>query len=129
MEITRKLAYITNASLEVRDRGILMFNIWVDYEEGCSQCVGNFALDTYNETTKEREGTAYGCEMIRQILLELKVNDFCEMSGKHIWVLGSGKGLGFTPTGIQALKGTNKDRKAVIFSEVLEMFKERSYGV
>lgn len=124
MEITRKLAYITNASLEVRDRGILSFKIWVDYEEGCSQCVGNFALDTYNETSKEREGTAYVCEMIRQILLELVVNDFSEMAGKHIWVMGSGAGLGFTPTGIQALKGNNKNRKGVIFSKVLEMFKE-----
>ena len=124
MEITRKLAYITKASLAVMDRGILSFNICVDYEEGGSQCIGNFALDTYNETTKEREGTAYGCEMIRQILLELSVNDFSEMTGKHIWVMGTGKGLGFTPTGIQALKGNNKNRKAVIFSEVLDMFKE-----
>lgn len=124
MEINRKLAYITKASLEVMDRGILSFKIWVDYEEGCSQCVGNFSLDTYNETSKEREGTAYGCEMIRQLLLELKVNDFSEMAGKHIWVMGSGEGLGFTPTGIQALKGNNKNRKGVIFSEVLSVFKE-----
>jgi len=60
--------------------------------------------------------------MIRRLLLELCVNDFSEMKGKHIWVIGEGEGLSFTPKGIQALRGDNPKSKPVMFSEVAEMF-------
>jgi len=116
----KELAKIRKAGLEIQERGILNFWIHVDYESGCSQGVGGYALDTYNPARKEREGTAYGCEIIRQLLLCLNVNDFSEMAGKNIWVLGEGEGLSFKPKGIQRLstdKGSDK-HKAVIFEDV-----------
>ena len=98
--------------------------IHVDYEEGSSQGVGGFALDEYIEEIKERIGTAYGCEMIRRILIELNVNDFSEMKGKKIWVYGDGEGLRFRPEGISSLHVDNSKSKPVMFDEVLKEFSD-----
>lgn len=120
--MNKQLAKISKASLEIQERGILNFWIYVDYEEGCSQGVGGIVLDEWDKEKEERVGTAYGCEMIRRLLLELCVNDFSEMKGKYIWVIGEGEGFSFKPLGIQALRGDNKNSKPVMFSEVAEMF-------
>jgi len=120
----KKLAKISKASLEMKERGILNFWIYVDYEEGCSQGVGGIVLDTYDKNKECRVGTAYGCEVIRQLLLALDVNDFSEMKGKHVWVLGEGETLDFKPKGIQPLYVDNKSKnKPVIFEEILKEFK------
>ena len=118
----KKLAKISKAVLEIQERGILNFFMFVDYEEGGSQGVGGLALDIYDREKERRVGTAYGCEMIRRLLIELNVNDFSEMAGKHIWVLGNGEGFSFEPAGIQALKGDGGSDNGVIFSEILEEF-------
>jgi len=117
--MNKQLGIITKANLEIKERGILNFWLYVDYEEGCSQGVGGIVLDEYNEDTKERVGTAYGCEMIRQLLLCLNVNDFSEMKGIHIWVVGEGEGFSFKPKGIQALR--DNGGKKVIFDDILEI--------
>ena len=117
-----KLARITSASLEIQDRGILNFWIMVEYEEGCGQGIGGLVLDTYDKTLKQRVGTAYGCEIIRQLLLCFNVNDFSEMKGKDIFVLGEGDGFGFNPKGVKALRADGG--MSVIFDDVLKMFKE-----
>ena len=124
MEYVKNLAKITKAKLEIRERGILNFWIFVDYEGSGSQAVGGFALDDWNEETRQREGSAAGCEMIRRLLLELQVDDFSEMKGKYIWLLGEGEGLSFTPKGIQRLwvDGGNNS-KPLIFQEVFDQFK------
>lgn len=118
----KKLAKISKASLEIKERGILNFWIYVDYEDGLSQGVGGIALDSYNEDKNERVGTAYGCEMIRRLLIEFNVNDFSEMKDKHAYVLGEGDGFRFTPTGIQSLKTDNPTTKPVIFADVANEF-------
>jgi hypothetical protein len=121
--MNKKLAKISKASLEIKERGILNFWIYVDYEEGCSQEVGGIVLDTYDKTKECRVGTAYGCEVIRQLLLALDVNDFSEMKGKHVWVLGEGEYLNFKPKGIQPLYVDNKSKnKPVIFDDILKEF-------
>lgn len=122
----KKLAKITNASLEIQERGILNFWIHVDYEEGCSQGVGGIALDDFDKIKDTRVGTAFGCELIRRILLELHVDDFSEMKNKIIWVYGDGEGFSFTPRGISSLYVNNMNSKPVIFSEVLSEFKENT---
>lgn len=117
----KKLAKVTKAHLEIQERGILNFWIFVDYEEGCSQGVGGIALDQYDPLKKERVGTAYGCEVIRQLLLLFNVNDFSEMKGKMVWVLGEGTGFSFTPTGLESLRVDGKP-KQVIFDSILAQF-------
>lgn len=117
--MNKKLAKIRKAELEIKERGILSFWINVDYEEGCSQGVGGMALDTYDNEKKERIGTAYGCEMIRRLLIALNVDNFSEMKGKHVWVYGEGTGLSFRPTGIGSLR-TDHDKPPVIFADVAQ---------
>ena len=118
----KQLAKISKASLEIQERGILNFWIHVDYESGCSQGVGGLCLDAYDKDKESRVGTAYGCEMIRQLLIELKVNDFSEMKGKHVWILGEGEGLSFKPTGVQALKGDGGSDDGVVFADIAAQF-------
>ena len=123
----KKLAKITKASLEIKERGILNFWIHVDYEDGCSQGVGGLVLDEWDEEKKRRVGTAYGCEMIRQLLLVTNTNDFSEMKGKMIWVIGEGDGLSFTPKGIQALMvDCGSHDKIVMFDDILAEFPEET---
>ena len=117
----KKLAKVSKATLEIKERGILNFWIYVNYEEGCSQGVGGLCLDEWDKSSEERVGTAYGCEMIRQLLLLYNVNDFSEMKGKMVWVLGEGKGLSFAPKGRESLSVDGKQQR-VIFSEVFEKF-------
>ena len=121
--MNKELARITSASLEIKERGILNFWINVDYENGFSQGVGGIALDTYDKEKDARIGTAYGCEMIRQLLLVLGVNDFSQMKGKDIWVLVEGSNLNIKPIGIQALKADGG--KQLIFGDILEQFKNK----
>ena len=116
-KVEKKLARIKSATLEIKERGILSFWIFVDYEDGGSQGIGGIALDDYCEDAGDRIGTAYGCEMIRQVLICLNVDDFSQMKGKDIWVLGHGKGFCFKPCGIASLKADGG--KEFIFEDVL----------
>ena len=119
----KKLAKVTKVDFNIRDRGILMFYLMVNYEEGFSQGVGGMCLDDYDEDKKERVGTAYGCEMIRQLLLTLDVDNFEYAKGRIIWVLGEGEGFSFKPLGIQSLNVHGK-QKTMIFDDILAQFKQ-----
>jgi len=120
--MNKLLAKISSASLEIKERGILNFWIHVDYEEGCSQGIGGIALDSYDKAKNKRVGTAYGCEMIRRILLAFDVNDFSELKGKHLWVIGEGEGFSFNPKGVQALSVDSKNDTPVIFTDIASEF-------
>lgn len=123
----KKLAKITKAHLEIQERGILNFWIFVDYEERegvFSQGVGGIALDTWNEVKRKRVGSAFGAEVIRQMLLCIGVNDFSEMKGKYIWVLGEGEGMQFAPKGIQSLNTEKSKGMQVVWEDILKEFGE-----
>jgi len=121
----KKLAKIKSASLSLQSAGVFTFWINVDYEDGLSQNVGGYALDTYDADKKCRVGTAYGCEMIRRLLEEFGINDFSEMAGKYVWVIGEEGKLGFQfrPTGIKRLSCDRVDTKGVMFDEIFRDFK------
>ena len=121
--MNKELACIKSASLEIQEREILNFWIHVDYENGFSQGIGGLSLDAYDKAKGTRIGTAYGCEMIRQLLLTLNVNDFSEMRGKDIWVLTEGSNLNIKPIGIQTLRADGG--KQIIFNDILEQFKSK----
>lgn len=118
-----QLAKITDASLTIQENGILSFSIWVEYEnDGSVQNIGGYTLDNYSEKLKTRVGTAYGCEIIRRLLLELGVNDFSEMKDKVIWVIGIGNDNNFKVKGIRSLNinRQNNKNKGVIFEEIAQ---------
>ena len=50
--MNKKLAKVSKATLQLQERGILMFWIFVDYEEGCSQGIGGLCLDEYDKEKK-----------------------------------------------------------------------------
>lgn len=120
----KRLAKIESASLNIKDRGILTFWVHVEYEEGCHQGVGGIALDGWSEEKQDRVGTAGGCELIRQLLLCLDVDDLSRAKGKIIWVIGEGEGLSFRPKGIEALRVNKSPVQRVVWKEVFEMFEE-----
>jgi len=122
--MNRQLAKIASLNLSYQDRQILMLNMTVDYEIGVTQNIfGGLVLDEpvkdNDEKFSHRQGTAFGCEMIRIILDTLKINDFSEGKGKYIHVLGEGEGFSFKPKGLETLR-VDGDQKKIIFSEVLE---------
>ena len=127
--MNRQLAKIRTLNLNYQDRQILMLNLNVDYETGCSQNIfGGLILD---EPVKDsagkfshRQGSAFGCEMIRLILDVLKIDDLSEGKGKYIHVLGEGGGFDFKPKGLETLR-VDGDQKKIIFSEVLEKMKTK----
>jgi len=121
--MNRQLAKITSLKLSYQDRYILMLNLDVDYESGCSQNIfGGLVLDEPiigdDGKFSHRQGTSFGCEMIRLILDVLKINDLSEGKGKYIHVLGEGGGFDFKPKGLETLR-VDGDQKKIIFSEVL----------
>jgi hypothetical protein len=54
-------------------------------------------------------------------LLALGVDDFAEMEGKTIWVIGEGQGFAFKPKGIKQLE-IDGGGDAVIFDEIAAEF-------
>lgn len=118
---TRQLAKIKKAGLTMEP--VLSFWVSVNYEEGCSQNIGGYALDSYDKATKGKVGTACGCEIIRRLLLELQVNDFSEMAGKMLWVYGTGEGFGFKPTGIKRLYVDGDRTETLFFEDIYEQFR------
>lgn len=122
---SKKLARVSKAFLERKERNILNFWVMVDYEEGCSQGVGGIALDEWDAEKQKRIGTAYGCEMINKVLTVFDVNDFSEMKGKLIYVLGTGEGLSFRPCGFERLHLDSKhgsEDNICDFNKIYEQF-------
>lgn len=118
-----KLAKVESASLEIKERGILNFWVQVAYEDGFHQGVGGLTLDDWDKRLERRIGTAYGCEMIRQLLLFFGVNNLNEAKGQVVYVVGEGEGLSFKPTGfkhLNILKGNRPDH--ICFNEIANEF-------
>lgn len=120
----KKLSKVSSASLEIKERGILNFWVHVDYEDGCSQGVGGLALDTYDKEKECRVGTAYGCEMIRQLLLFFNVNNLADCKGQYIYVLGEGQGLSFKPKGFEKLYVDDCKSSKMLFDDIYREFGE-----
>jgi hypothetical protein len=124
--VEKKLAKVKSATLEIKERGILNFWVFVDYEDGFSQGVGGICLDDYDKERKTRVGTAYGCEMIRQLLLFFNVNNLEECKGQMVYVTGEGKGLAFNPNGFEHLRVNDKFQiRKINFNEIRDIFSDK----
>ena len=117
----KKLAKIDRAGLSI-EREMLTYWIYVKYEEGGGQRVGGHVLDTYNQDKERREGTQYGCEIIRIILIAFKINDLHELKGRVIWIYGEGEGLKFKPLGISPLRVDSKEDHIIIFDDIAKEY-------
>ena len=121
-----QLAVIEYLRFSYQDRGILTLDCTVSYEEGGGQMILNSVLCNPVKVDGEtqRQGTAYGCELIRLFLDALNISNLDEANGIYIHVIGDGEGLSFEPIGIKTLKAYGK--KTIIFKDVLNKFENEA---
>ena len=118
--MNRELAKITNATLLIREEKILNLRIDVDYETGSGATIQGIILDNWNNDLKNRVGTAYGCEVIRRLLMAFDVDDLSQLKGKVTWVLGTGKDMSFIAKGLQPLYVNSHGIATIVFHEIYE---------
>ena len=123
-ELNKKLAKVSSFGLNIRERGILMFSVHVNYEDGFSQGVGGLVLDDYDKDSESRIGTAYGCEMIRQLMIFFDVDDFSKAKDKMVYVLGEGEGFQFKAKGMETLY-VDGEIKTILFDEIYNKFNSK----
>ena len=85
--MNKKLCNVTKVCTSYQDRRILILDVFVDLESGGSLSVFNMCLDTYDKDKKQRVGTAYGCEMIRQTLDFFGVDDLSQIKNYKCYLL------------------------------------------
>ena len=122
------LCNVTKVKTSYQDRKILVLDVFVDLPDGGSLSVFNMVLDNYNESKKERQGTSYGCEILRQTLDFFGVDDLSEVKNykcyllsnkERIWSAGDVLGLRQLP--FQQYKHNLKE---IIKEDVLNEFKQ-----
>lgn len=104
-EPQRRIAKIESTDLAFHNGSILTAYLHVSYGGGLHQGIGGYGLDRYDKATKDRVGTAYGCEFIRRVLLACGVERWEDLPGRTIYViqteqqtqLGSSGALGIAP--------------------------------
>lgn len=77
--MNKQLCNVTKVCTSYQDRRILILDVFVDLESGGSLSVFNMCLDTYDQDKKQRVGTTYGCEMLRQTLAFFGVDDLSQI--------------------------------------------------
>lgn len=81
------LCNVEKVKTSYQDRKILILDCFVEMEDGGFLSVFNTVLDSYNEELKNREGSQYGCELIRQLLDFFGVDDLSEIKNYKCWLL------------------------------------------
>lgn len=123
----KRLAVIDSIKTSIRSHGMLRVGIDVAYEGPYidQACLGCHILDdatNNDDAMNHRIGTAYGCEMIRQILLTLEIDDFSEAKGINVWVYGEGEGISFVAKGISLLSFNSPAPVVLMFDKVYALF-------
>lgn len=91
-------AKIVHTSLGVEDHGIFTCYLTLEGDGwGCS--FGGYALDTWDETKRERVGTAIGFNAIIKLMETLDVKNWEELKGKMVRVETDGWGSRITKIG------------------------------
>lgn len=85
MSIETKNAKITSTSLGYCDNSIMTFYLELDYG-GLCQCAGGYALDEFRDIETRRKGTAYGADIIIEILNVIGVRKWENIPGSVIRV-------------------------------------------
>lgn len=89
---------IEGTMLGIEDHGIMTCFVYVK-GDGWGGGFGGYAMDKYNASTKEREGTAYGMTFIATIMAVVGVEKWEDLKGKPVRVKSSGFGGRITDLG------------------------------
>jgi|TARA_Y100000310_G_scaffold90528_3_gene87846 hypothetical protein len=114
-DLVKELGKISDAWFGFNDRGMLDCWVMIDYEEGCSQGFGGICLDTYNKETEEREGSAFGCDYLVQLMTIFKVDRIEKLRGKYCYALKD-DGINGLIRGLQSMR--DEGSKTFLVSEL-----------
>lgn len=102
-------AFIRRTTLGMEDHGLMTFYLHCELTGGAEIGVGGYVLDTYDEAKKKRVGTAYGLDVIKQVLATVGVEQWEDLLGSHVIVLFDGpKSWGYGVRGIAHLVAEDK---------------------
>lgn len=109
-----KNALIEDVSLGREDHGILTFYLMLDYG-GLHQGFGSYAMDSPVKRDGEikREGSAFGCQCIIEILDTVGAPSWEKLKGKHVRAILEGHM-------IKGIMNILDDKKVFIPSELYE---------
>lgn len=124
--MNKQLCNVTKVCTSYQDRHILILDVFVDLESGGSLSVFNMCLDTYDQDKKQRIGTAYGCEMIRQTLDFFGVDDLSQIKNYKCYLLTDKESI-WSASDVLGLEQLPFDqfkhqRQQIIKAEVLKEF-------
>ena len=127
--MNKELCNVTKVCTSYQDRRILILDVFVDLESGGSLSVFNMCLDTYDQDKKQRVGTAYGCEMIRQTLDFFGVDDLSQIKNYKCYLLTDKESI-WCASDVLGLEQLPFDqfkhqRQQIIKAEVLKEFGEK----
>lgn len=80
------IATIRTTTFGMEDHGLMTFYLQCEWP-GAGVGVGGYVLDSYDEIKKERVGTAYGLDAIKQVLATVGVERWEDLPGSHVIVL------------------------------------------
>ena len=126
--MNKELCNVTKVCTSYQDRRILILDVFVDLESGGSLSVFNMCLDTYDQDKKQRVGTAYGCEIIRQTLDFFGVDDLSQIKNYKCYLLTDKESI-WCASDVLGLEQLPFDqfkhqRQQIIKAEVLKEFGE-----
>ena len=127
--MNKELCNVTKVCTSYQDRRILILDVFVDLESGGSLSVFNMCLDTYDQDKKQRVGTAYGCEMIRQTLDFFGVDDLSQIKNYKCYLLTDKESI-WCASDVLGLEQLPFDqfkhqRQQIIKAEVLKEFGDK----
>ena len=127
--MNKQLCNVTKVCTSYQDRRILILDVFVDLESGGSLSVFNMCLDTYDQDKKQRVGTAYGCEMIRQTLDFFGVDDLSQIKNYKCYLLTDKESI-WCASDVLGLEQLPFDqfkhqRQQIIKAEVLKEFGDK----
>ena len=127
--MNKQLCNVTKVCTSYQDRRILILDVFVDLESGGSLSVFNMCLDTYDQDKKQRVGTAYGCEIIRQTLDFFGVDDLSQIKNYKCYLLTDKESI-WCASDVLGLEQLPFDqfkhqRQQIIKAEVLKEFGDK----
>lgn len=80
------VATICKTTLGMEDHGCMTFYLHCEWP-GAGIGIGGYVLDLYDKVKKVRVGSAYGLDVIKQVLATVGVERWEDLPGSHVIVL------------------------------------------